>query len=557
MNQRSTEQRSADSDAKRGEHAHLESRTRRNWSLLVSTSVLSTLGLGIAVLPLLSSDIAELWPWAYTNHTLLAGLSLSVTALAWYLTQQERRVTALRIQLLETRRRELRHCRSYGRAVASANAALHREIRQREHIQEELRSLNETLEQRVAERSAAAEKHAEEAQQAKISLESQNQRLRELYQTARQFVDTVSHEFRTPLTVIREYASALSEGLAGKTTKTQREYLLTVMNRVDDMSTMVSDMLDISRIEADLLRTCRRRCAVSDITDSVCGTLGRKATKAQVKIEFDMNSDNLPPVFCDIEKIGRVLINLGVNAIKFSRPEDVVRVWARLREDGSEVVIGVTDRGPGIARENLEKIFDRFQQLDGSARASAKGFGLGLNIVRELVLLNFGSLNVESELGQGSTFSFSLPLADPERLIPVYLSRVPSVRARDGYVTLLEASSDTEIAPDVLEKLQRLIEDNTRRTDLIYRSEAGSWLIAAASREPGMHQLTERMYEALREANSGDDAPWPHVNWRVDGCWRIDTEGDEFRRRFLALCRRDAPASAAEPAPRPRHESRT
>ena len=140
--------------------------------------------------------------------------------------------------------------------------------RDAQHVKE-LAEWNQTLEERVAERSAAAERHADEAQQAKVSLEEQNKRLRELYQTARQFVDTVSHEFRTPLTVIREYASALNDGLTGETNETQREYLLTIMNRVDDMSTMVNDLLDVSRIEADLLRTSRRSSLVSEIIDAV------------------------------------------------------------------------------------------------------------------------------------------------------------------------------------------------------------------------------------------------------------------------------------------------
>jgi len=391
------------------QHSQLESRTRKNWILLLATSILATVGLAFAMAPLLHDDIAAIWPWAHTDHTLLAGLSLCISILGWYLTEQERRVTSLRRQLLEARRRELRHCKNYGRAVAQTNADLHRGIEERKRIEQELRRLNETLEERVSERSKEAQRHADNLAGAKQVLEEHNQRLRELYNTAHQFVDHVSHEFRTPLMVIREYAAAIGEGMAGETTNQQREYLGTIMNRVDELHVLVEDLLDISRIEADLLRTARRSCSITDIFEQVRPTLQRKADSSQVVLELSA-SENLPRVYCDPEKVGRIMINLGVNAIKFSRSDAPVRIWARLTEDEREIQVGITDRGPGIARENLEIIFERFRQLDDHVRMSAKGFGLGLNIVKELVQLHFGRLHVDSALGEGSTFSFTIPL---------------------------------------------------------------------------------------------------------------------------------------------------
>ena len=529
-------------------HSQLEQRTRRNWIILIATSLLSTVGLALAMAPLLRGGFSAGWPWAYTNHALLAALSLLITALAWYLTELERRVAQLRGQLLDSRRRELKYCKSYGRAVAQANIAMHREIDERKRMAQELQRLNETLEARVAERSEEARRHAEELRAAKHSLEEQNRRLRELYSTAHQFVDNVSHEFRTPLTVIKEYAAAIDEGLAETNNEEQRQYLDTIRHRVDDLGALVEDLLDISRIEADLLRTSRRPCRVEDIFARVRPTLERKAAGASIRMELQLPPE-LPRILADPEKIGRVLINLGVNAIKFSDHGAVVRLWARPARGDREVEIGVTDLGPGIAPENLEIIFERFKQLDGHTRSSTKGFGLGLNIVKELVQLHFGELHVESQLGAGSTFSFTLPREEPERFLPLYLERVKPMRRSAAYVSLLTATVDTQERAS-LQSVQAFLEDNIRRTDLLLSSSPCTWILVAATEEISTEQVIARMERAHAEANRARvHAPLPALRWSIHGSWPIADPGSSFTTRFLALLPVASAADARPPVP--------
>jgi signal transduction histidine kinase len=531
------------------EQSRLERRTRQNWFRLVATSVLTTIGLAIVVAPMVADESKQVWPWSLTGQTLLVGLSFVVIGLAWYLTRQETRLTELRTQLHQARLRDLQHCKMYGRAVAAANAKLQVEVKERRRVEEEMRALNDTLEERVQRRTAEAERHADELRVAKKSLEEQNRRLRELYQTAHQFVDNVSHEFRTPLTVIKEYAAAIGEGLAGPTSPKQSEYLHTILNRVDDLTIMVNDLLDISRIEADLLRTSRRPCRVADIVDRVHSILERKAATHEVPFEVMLEPD-LPLVYCDPEKVGRILINLVVNAVKFSSPGSPVEVRAHLQPDRAEVIVDIRDHGPGIARENLEAIFERFKQIPGNVRRGTKGFGLGLNIVRELVGLNFGSITVNSELEQGSTFSFTVPVSDPAQLLPVYLSRVRLVRGPALLVSLLEAGVSSDFDATMLDEVQVFLEDSMRSTDLIFRTGPCRWLLVAATHEPRGRQIIQRLEQAHSDANRHRPGrPLADVSWGLEGTWSIEKESPQFLQSFLdtyALCQQP-PAAAAAP----------
>ena len=159
-------------------------------------------------------------------------------------------------------------------------------------------------------------------------LQQKNVRLAQLCDTAQQFVENVSHEFRTPLTVIREFTSIISDGLVGPVTAEQAEYLTKVLNRTDDLSLMVDDMLDISRLEAGLLGVWRKKCQVADLIGSVVGLLKGRAASKNISLSVIAPAD-LPAVFCDEEKARRVIMNLTVNAIKFAPEGGRVEVWAR------------------------------------------------------------------------------------------------------------------------------------------------------------------------------------------------------------------------------------
>ena len=163
-------------------------------------------------------------------------------------------------------------------------------------------------------------------------LEEKNLRLSQLCDTAQQFVENVSHEFRTPLTVIREFTSIIRDGLDGPVTAKQEEHLNKVLHRTDDLALMVDDMLDISKLEAGLLSVWRRKCHANELIENVVGLLKGRAASKKVKLSVTL-PHALPDVFCDDEKARRVIMNLAVNAIKFAPEGGSVDVWARPTDD--------------------------------------------------------------------------------------------------------------------------------------------------------------------------------------------------------------------------------
>lgn len=376
------------------------------------------------------------------------------------------------------------------------------------------------------------------------SLEQQNRRLAELCETAHTFVENVSHEFRTPLTVIKEFTSIMQDGLLGEITAQQNEYLTTILERSDDLATMIDDMLDISKLESGLLGIARKNCHVEEIVHRVRKTLERKA--ASHGIMFSVRSlDGLPPVYCDPEKIGRVLINLTINAIKFSPVNGKVLLWAEHDAREGLIRIGVSDEGPGIAADKRAEIFERFKQGAGNVRSSTKGFGLGLSIARELVSLNFGEIDIQSEVGKGSTFSFTIPTAEPEKLMERYLSRLEAMPSCSEEVSLISAFMDEP--PDELteNKVEQFIQHQTRKNDLVLRLQPGRWLMVVCSNQQTLTEMIQNIEQEWKNTNRNlPNRPIASIALKIEGTWTVREE----RSAFLAAFKEAITASEFAPA---------
>lgn len=228
--------------------------------------------------------------------------------------------------------------------------------------------------------------------------------LREIDRLKSEFIATASHELRTPLTSVQMGVHLLLEGAAGELNDKQTEVLGACREDCERLDKLMRDLLDVSKIEAGEshpeLQAVRTRELISAEAEELRPQVETKGLTFQVDVPVD-----LPAVMADRSQIERVLANLVVNAIRYTRQGEI-RVSAEQR--GHSVAVAVSDTGDGIPQEYLPHIFDKFVQVPGAATGGA---GLGLAISRLIVEAHGGQISVQSELGHGSTFTFTLPAA--------------------------------------------------------------------------------------------------------------------------------------------------
>jgi two-component system, OmpR family, phosphate regulon sensor histidine kinase PhoR len=231
--------------------------------------------------------------------------------------------------------------------------------------------------------------------------------LRRLERVRQDFVANVSHEFKTPLTAIQGFAETLLSG-AIDDPKNNRRFLRIIRDHATRLARLTDDLLKLARIEAGKLEVQLLPVGVSEVVDSCMETALLKANQKQIGIAVDVATD-LPRVRGDAGLLRDVLQNLVDNAIQYTPAGGKIRVSA---ENGNhEVVITVADTGIGIPLSDQERIFERFYRVDAARSREAGGTGLGLSIAKHIVEVHGGRLWVESEVGAGSKFFFSLPIA--------------------------------------------------------------------------------------------------------------------------------------------------
>ncbi len=237
-----------------------------------------------------------------------------------------------------------------------------------------------------------------------------------------QLVSHVSHELRSPLTVIYQYVSILLDGLAGSISGQQREFLDIALKNALQLQRMIGDLIDSTRAGTGKLALDRCRIGLGHIATEVTASLAMVASAKRIRLHADV-AEALPEAVGDPGRLRQVIVNLVENAIKFTPEGGTVTVRARVDAgDPAAVRLSVEDTGCGIAPTEQERIFDRLYQVNDCSNRSRKGLGLGLYICRELVLRQGGRLWVEGGPGEGSRFHFTVPVFDLATLLAPVLS---------------------------------------------------------------------------------------------------------------------------------------
>ena len=272
-------------------------------------------------------------------------------------------------------------------ALQETSAQLRNQARLLDLAHHGLKLSNETLEQRVRERTA----QAEAANRAKSA-----------------FLANMSHELRTPLNGIIGFTEFLADGKPGALNPKQKEYLEDILNSGRHLLQLIIDVLDLASVEAGKTELSLESFSLRKAIEDVCAVAKPLVEKKGIQVEVDV-SPELSDITLDRRKFKQIVYNLLSNAVKFSDDGSKVQIIAAAHDEG-HFRLSVNDTGVGIKTEDLHRIFKKFEQLEDGASRRYEGTGLGLTLTEKIVELQGGTIRVESALGKGSSFTVVLPL---------------------------------------------------------------------------------------------------------------------------------------------------
>ncbi|MDF1760430.1 MAG: ATP-binding protein [Coxiellaceae bacterium] len=237
-----------------------------------------------------------------------------------------------------------------------------------------------------------------------------NQDLKHRNEEIMQFYQTISHELKTPLTSVTSFVSILYDEISGPINIKQKEYLGIIQKNCTQITTCVNDLLTIASMETAKFILHTKPLDLGQLINRVVQSMQPIAEKK--KLQLVAKIDKMPDVEGDDVRITEVLNNMLSNAMKFTAERGSITVKAKqCKKNKGFVEVSVADTGTGISEKHVKRIFDRLYQVEGADVHSERGLGLGLHICQQIVKLHGGAISVESQLGRGTTFTFTFPIA--------------------------------------------------------------------------------------------------------------------------------------------------
>ncbi|MBE9504411.1 MAG: PAS domain S-box protein, partial [Proteobacteria bacterium] len=304
-----------------------------------------------------------------------------------------------------------------------------------------------------------------------------------------EFLATMSHELRTPLNAIIGFSKVLLEGVVGELNKEQKKDVNYILSGGNQLLNLVNDILDISKIEAGKLIIENELLNLNDIIDNVINIVSLPAEKKSLTLDVEYGNDSPLNIFGDAARLQQVILNFVSNAVKFTDNGLVfIKIECRENKENDAIVkVSVKDSGIGIAKEELENIFEKFTQADSSTTRKYGGTGLGLAISKKLVELMGGTIDVSSQPGEGSTFWFELPLK-------LMNSPAPTEKAS-------EVSENDRIQKRCKERIERVlvVDDNQPNQEIAHRmlNAMGCHVDAVGSGKEAIERVGKISYDLV------------------------------------------------------------
>jgi len=319
------------------------------------------------------------------------------------------------------------------------------------------------------------------------------------------FISTVSHEIRTPLTTIREGVSQALDGILGETTQKQKEVFSIVLEDSDRLKRIIDNLLDISKIEAGMVELKKEFVDLGGAVKGVIAGFSLIVKEKSLSIETSFSPEKIK-AFADKDRIIQVFTNLIGNSLKFTQSG---RISIYLSEKDTSIECSVSDTGGGIAKEDLPRVFSKFQQFGRTAGPGEKGTGLGLSITKAIVELHKGKIWIDSELGKGTKVTFSLPKYNTQELFKECITHsLKRLSKEDAALSILvfnlkdisrlKEKMDREKTSSLVYDLRMLVRSKIRReTDIVVENDQLILMILSGMKKEGALIVLGRIQDSF------------------------------------------------------------